>query len=172
MSNLLLDLDDLTDGHDRTQRNKTKLYDEILSSCHNKIKKCSKEFKIQECLFSPPRFVVGKPPYNYEELVNYLLQSLQNNGLKVEWIAARDAIYISWKPEDVNLDAYRSQVKSTAYSDNFDTEIQIVRPKSGASAKSKSKSKATTTKPAATVAVVEYHGTGKDMVPINIKRIR
>ena len=172
MSNLLLDLDELKTDHERKAKNKIRLFDEILTSCHNKIKKYSKEFKKQECLFSPPQFVMGRPPYDYEQLIDYLLTSLSNNGLFAEWIPDRSSIYISWKPEDINLETYQKTLKSTSYTDNFDTEFTVVKPK----AKAQTKQKQVRTQGRATAvtgtATVEYNGAAKDRVPVNIRRIK
>src|SRR5438128_988508 len=100
MSQLLLNLEDLHERHEVTENNRQRVFDDLLKSCHRKIRKFNNEFKKKECLYEPPAFIIGRPPYNYVELVNYLLTSLIKNGLKAEWLPAKKSIYVSWKPQD------------------------------------------------------------------------
>lgn len=118
MSDLLLNLEELSIPHDKAEENKMKIYEKILRSCHNKIKKYNTEFKKQECLFQPPVFIIGLPPYNYVELIDYLVHSLRINGLRAEWLLNRKAIYISWKKNDVDINQYYSQFTTLMFGGN------------------------------------------------------
>lgn len=112
MSNLLLNLDQLNERHQKAEAIRIGIFDDILRSCHNKIKKYNNEFKKQECLLTPPVFILGTPPYNYVELIDYLIRSLRKNGFKAEFIGQKGQqhiIYVSWKPDDIDMTQYRHQ---------------------------------------------------------------
>jgi hypothetical protein len=173
MSKLLLNLDELNLRHEKSEQNRTKLFDEILMSCHNKIKKYNKDFKKQECLFAPPPFIVGKPPYNFNDLTNYLMESLRKNGLRVEWLPQKASIYVSWKPIDVDINQYHQHFSDTVYSDDFEQQLTVmtVRPKREPATTTKKKK--TNEKPVLQhVAMVEYGMNTKDLIPINVKGLQ
>lgn len=176
MSNLLLNLDELNIRHERSEYNRIKLFDDILKMCHNKIKKYNKEFKKQECLFSPPPFIIGKPPYNYIDLLNYIIDSLNKNGLKAQWLPDKQSLYVSWKPGDVDLSKYQSHFTSAVYGDNYDDKVTVmaVRPTpSQVATKKPQKKKAGQEKPILQhVAMLEYNNSAQDLIPINIKGLR
>uniref|UniRef100_A0A6C0BL02 Uncharacterized protein n=1 Tax=viral metagenome TaxID=1070528 RepID=A0A6C0BL02_9ZZZZ len=172
MSQLLLNLDELHQRSDTTEVNRHKIFEEILKSCHTKIKKYNSEFKKQECLFEPPAFILGKPPYNYLSLVNYLLTSLRQNGLRAEWVRDRKAIYISWMKKDINMEQYRAQKTQVDPLDvgNLSQSFAIlsVQPKSSDPVSNQKKTKKKkTAQPISHVAMLEYHPGVKDYVPIN-----
>jgi len=171
MSNLVLNLDELNIRHEKTEQNRIKLFDEILNSCHNKIRKYNKEFKKQECLFAPPPFIIGKPPYNFIDLTNYLIDSLRKNGLRAEWLSSKASIYISWKPIDINIDQYHSHFSNTVYSDDLAQQLTVmaVRPPVDKKPTTKKKKK-TDEKPVLQhVAMIEYGANTKDLIPVNVK---
>jgi len=170
MSDLLLNLDELNLRHETTKENRIRVFEDILKSCHNKIRKYNMEFKKQDCLFEPPPFIIGKPPYHYTELVNYLITSLKKNGLKVEWLKDKKAIYISWRPIDVDMNQYHNQFTNLVY-----TQRDVVQPFTIMTVNSpevnndKKKKKKKGDKPHAQhVAVMEYKPGVTDIIPINI----
>jgi len=169
----MINLDELSKRHTITQGNRIKIFKDILKSCHNKIYKYNNEFKNQECLFEPPVFIIGKPPYNYSELIEFLLNSLKKNGLKAEWLPNRKSIYVSWKETDIDIEQYRKQFVNTSYTpiNSEDNEIQpfsILTVKSNNSQNSKKKEQ----QQPQHVAMLEYKPGVKDFVPINIKALR
>ncbi len=172
---LLLNLEELNDRHDTTTLNRIKLFDTILMSCHNKIKKYNKDFKKQECLYEPPVFIIGKPPYNYIDLINHLIDSLKNNGLRVEWLSKKKALYISWKPIDVDLEQYHSNFSDTVYDDNNENnndnpdlssmKVMTVRSQPNSMSKTKKKVDPPVVQH---VAMIKYGRNTKDLIPVNI----
>ena len=177
MSNLLLNLDELNVRHEKSEYNRTKLFDDILKMCHNKIKKYNKEFKKQECLFAPPPFIIGKPPYNYIDLINYIKDSLNKNGLKAQWLPDKQSLYVSWKPKDVDLTQYQSHFTDAVYGDNYDDKVTImaVQPtlSKPSTTKKNTKKKAGQEKPILQhVAMLEYNNSAQDLIPINIKGLK
>ena len=164
----LLNLEELNERHEVSDHNRIKLFSNILNSCHNKIRKYNKEFKKQECLYAPPTFILGNPPYNYVDLVNYIMDSLKNNGLKAEWLPNKKSIYISWRPIDVNLDQYRSHFSDTIYSDEPEETLKVMSVRQTPA--SKPSKKKTDQKPHVQhVAMISYNKNTKDMIPVNIK---
>lgn len=73
---------------------KYETYDKILLKCHNRIKLYS-ENKKTECLYQIPKFIMGIPLYNIDELKEYIVNALKKNGFLIKeyndyWI------FISW----------------------------------------------------------------------------
>lgn len=169
MSRLILNLDELNDFHKKTEENQLKIFDEILLSCHNKVKKYNTEFKKRDCLFAPPVFIIGKPPYKYIDLIEYLLTSLRKNGLRAEWLADKKAIYISWRKEDIDIEQYRSHFAVKTHNEKADKPFSIMSVQSNPPQKSTKKKK----QPAIQhCAMLEYGPGAKDCVPINIHGMR
>ena len=177
MSDLVLNLNELNIRHEQSEINRKRLFDDIVKKCHNKIKKYNIEFKKQECLYSPPPFVIGKPPYNFIDLVTYVRDSLIKNGLKVQWLPDKSALYISWKPCDINLGQYHNHYSNTMCADNYDDQVAVmtIQPRLPAKPSNQvsGKKKKGPEKPILQhVAMLEYNNAAKDLIPINIKGLK
>lgn len=95
-----LNIKDLYSSAKKTELEKYKIFDEILTKCHKKIK-LNADNKKTECIFQIPPFVFGKPLYDINELQDYILKSLKMNGFGIKKIMEYH-IFISWninKPE-------------------------------------------------------------------------
>lgn len=103
--NNFIKLDDLYDAQARRNREKEKLYDDFLTACTNKIKKCASVYKQYNCIYEIPPFKVGHPQYNALDLKKYIIKKLTLNGFYVREESGL-TIYVSWKPEDFNYEAY------------------------------------------------------------------
>jgi hypothetical protein len=121
---------------------------------------------------------MGKPPYNYVDLVRYLTQSLQSNGLYVEWIPNHKSMYISWRKNDVDMNQYRKQsniIKNIDDNRNIEENVDkfnIVKVETpNTVSKSKSKKSKQKSQPQHLV-VMEYSPGVKDFVPININSLK
>lgn len=100
----LVDINELYRPATQKFKDRQKIFDQVLESCHNKIKQVS-QFS-QECYFTVPRFIIGVPPYDYRELVQHLHESLQQNGLYSAF-SPPDRLYISWRPEHVDYEQFQ-----------------------------------------------------------------
>lgn len=186
MNQPMLDLDELNARHEKTEENRMKIFEDILRSCHSKIKKYNNDFKKQECLFDPPVFIIGKPPYKYNDLISYLIRSLRDNGLRAEWYSHKKAIYISWKKTDMNLPQYHNQcainnpiitespTTSNLPTDNTSVTTNIGLPFSvfSISTPDDGKKKKKGRPPVQHLAMVEYEPGVKDLIPINLHGIK
>ena len=173
MSDLLLNLDELKLRHETTKENRIKIFDDILKMCHNKIRKYNTEFKKQDCLFEPPPFVLGKPPYNYVDLVDYLITSLRKNGLKTEWLQEKQAIYLSWRSNDVDMTQYHNHFTNMVYTKQDSPQpftIMTVKPHE-VDTSAKKKTKKGEKHNVQHVAVMEYKPGVTDFIPININAV-
>lgn len=74
---------------------KNKLYQQIISKIQTHAKQC-----ITFCVYTVPRFVYGFPPFNVDEIQEYLLKRLTNDGFVAE-LMNNDCIYISWNIKDI-----------------------------------------------------------------------
>ena len=177
MSKLLLNLDELNSRHERSDEIRTRTFDDILLKCHSKIKKYNNEFKKHECTFTPPLFVVGKPPYNYYDLVYYIISSLRKNGVRAEWFPQNNTVYISWKRNDVDLQQYQTHFSEAMYStsvpaNDMDThKMSIMQVNTPPKPTTKRKPK-DVKRPVQHVAMLEYHPGIKDYIPVNITGIK
>tara|TARA_Y100000817_G_C16847648_1_gene540706 strand:- start:1529 stop:1963 length:435 start_codon:yes stop_codon:yes gene_type:complete len=72
-----------------------KVFDDILKKLHHKIKyhaNLEKTF----CFFKIPGFIIGVPLYDIDDLKNYILKSLDNDGFKYIYIEP-NWLFISWE---------------------------------------------------------------------------
>jgi hypothetical protein len=110
---------------------------------------------------------------------------LIKNGLRVEWLSQKKALYVSWKPTDVNQDQYKKQF-STTYYNTESNQFQMANPPqvaqnpvhqvhqlvnvrqapiSESTTKSKTKSKKSNEKPIMQhVAMIKYGENIKDII--------
>jgi hypothetical protein len=174
----MLNLDELNMSQTVTKENRLKIFIDILKTCHNKIRKYNSEFKKHDCLFEPPVFIIGKPPYNYPELIDFLVKSLKKNGIKAEWLQNKKAVYVSWSEKDIDMNQYHNQFTSTSYSPT-ETGTSTSQPFSILTVKphdtgnnAKKKKKKGEQQSVQHVAMLEYKPGVKDYVPINIKALR
>jgi hypothetical protein len=95
-----LNIKDLYTSAKKTELGKYKIFDEILTKCHKKIK-LNADNKKTECIFQIPPFIFGKPLYDIDELQIYVFKSLKINGFEVKKLMEYH-IFINWninKPE-------------------------------------------------------------------------
>jgi|SRR3989344_3982179 len=104
--NELLDLESLIRSNRGRDTSKLDVFRDILKQCHQVIERYNREEHIRECFFSVPSFVFGKPPYDMQVLVNFLLHHLRDNGLFAEYLEEKQKIYISWRSEDIDENKY------------------------------------------------------------------
>jgi hypothetical protein len=87
---------------------KMETFEEILSMCHKKIMKMN-DGGIKACYYMPPAFVLGRPTFDYNELLLYIMTELDKNGLYVSWSKINNCIYISWRSEDICIEKYTKE---------------------------------------------------------------
>lgn len=76
------------------------IYDQVLKRCHNRIKIIARQPNTF-CYFVIPEFLLGVPLYNYNECRHYIIHSLRENGLVVNYIEP-NMLFISWDIEHVH----------------------------------------------------------------------
>ena len=133
--NEILDLEDLMYENRRRERARIEVFQEILTNCHSKITRYNREHKVKNCFISVPVFIPGKPPYDYEVLINYLLYHLKDNGLHVRYLPHKKQLYISWDEKHIDLKRYegrKQRINKEKYSDAYNArEINSSRYGSG-----------------------------------------
>jgi|LakMenEpi02Apr12_1017379.scaffolds.fasta_scaffold05599_1 hypothetical protein len=82
------------------------IFPEILKKCHAQIERYATQHKATECIFKVPLHVFGKPLYDVEDLIHYLITELRNNGLFVQQSDA--VLFLSWNTNNINYDDYVS----------------------------------------------------------------
>ena len=101
-----ISLNTLYDIKNKKDRNKNNTFNEIINKCHNKIKKVAEQGGLTT-FYEIPFFIIGKPLYNMEECITYIINAIIKNGffvrlLQGENIKNNNILYISWNPTDIN----------------------------------------------------------------------
>lgn len=96
----------LSDLYDIKKKKDAKLNDAfnvILNACYKKIKTIA-HIGGQTLYYNIPPIILGYPLYDYTTCMNYIMSSLQKNGLYVALLPYpnNNIIYISWKIEDIS----------------------------------------------------------------------
>jgi hypothetical protein len=94
-------LKDLVNKNEKRVRQKLNVKNMFLEKCHIRIESHN-SFGQEDLLFEIPPFVIGLPPYSREEILEYLLESLGEDGFYVIHIPKTYSIYISWKKKDID----------------------------------------------------------------------
>ena len=81
------------------QKRRTKAFEKVYASCETMIKNASKQ-DLMQCLFRVPDFVLGIPPYNLEECIQYLIARVEKGGFFVQYYFP-NVIHISWDIKDL-----------------------------------------------------------------------
>lgn len=116
--NHYLDLNELNIIKSNSDKNlDTFIY--LLKQCHSKIIEYNKQHKSKFCYYKPPPYIIGKPLYNYYELVNFLITELSKNGLFAK--LTEDGILISWDNKLLNHDEYNKLKQSIETNMNSNT---------------------------------------------------
>jgi hypothetical protein len=89
-----INVNQLYDSVLRKKAAKYKTYESVLKLCHLKIKRTAENEKLF-CVYYIPKFIIGTPLYDHEQLKLYIIQSLKKSGFIVKLIN-NESIYISW----------------------------------------------------------------------------
>ena len=106
---LILDLTQLVSGSKHIERHTLTVFEGVLKSCHELIVRYNKE-QIKHIYYDVPSYVFGKPMYDVDVLINYLIHHLTDNGLFVQRTEKPKQLLISWDDKYINIDRfYRRQ---------------------------------------------------------------
>jgi len=89
-----LSTSDLSFEDKKKKKEKEQLYREFLGECYTKIKERNK-LKVYSFIHTVPLITLGKPLYNMEELMNYIIEKLTQGGFKVKPLRI-NSIFIDW----------------------------------------------------------------------------
>lgn len=97
----------------KKEKIKTNTFNIIIEKCHNKIKTIAAQGGMN-IFFEIPYIMLGYPLYDINQCIEYVVESLQNNGLLVQILPHpnQNTLYISWKPADVST---KKQLTSSKY---------------------------------------------------------
>lgn len=90
----MVTINDIRSSMNRKKERKYESFELILDTCFRKIERCAHIDKLF-CVFEVPEFVLGKPLYDINECILFVMSKLQNNGFKVEYIFPR-LLKIDW----------------------------------------------------------------------------
>ena len=92
---------DLVNKNEKRVKQKLNVKNMFLERCHIRIESHN-SFGQEDVLFEIPPFVIGLPPYSRDEILEYLLESLGEDGFYVVHVPKTYSIYISWKKKDID----------------------------------------------------------------------
>ena len=118
----------------RTKRDhfdgKTKIYEEVLSKCINRMYTASLKGK-SNYIFKVPIFLVGLPLYNYDTCLVYLIKALREKDYYVRFHTP-SWLYISWdeNPEEDPMILLQDETNrtNTLMNEKNNSNIQITTP--------------------------------------------
>ena len=98
-----ISLNTLYELKNKKDKRKNSIFDEIISKCHNKIKRIANEGGLN-LFYLIPHVIIGKPLYKIEDCKDYVIAALKKNGLYVRLFTPPNQymIYISWNPIELN----------------------------------------------------------------------
>lgn len=76
---------------------KDKLYKQLMA----KIKTYAKQ-ALTRCIYTVPNFVYGYSPFNIDEMKEYLIKKLVNDGFRA-YLTQNGYIFISWDIKDITI---------------------------------------------------------------------
>ena len=88
---------------DKKELSKYITFDNIINICHKKIKNTA-TIGGMNIFYEIPYYIYGKPLYNIEDCIKYVVESLRNNGFFIQILPEPNTnmIYISWNPNEIN----------------------------------------------------------------------
>lgn len=95
-----LNIYELHDEINKQKEKRSKSFDKVLETCHQKIINASKK-ELFKVYFDVPDFVLGLPVYDLTECIKYIVKSLENNGFLVHYMFPK-LLYISWDFKEIN----------------------------------------------------------------------
>jgi len=88
------DIKFLQNINDKTEEIRGSTFNELLTECHNKIKVFGENGRLF-CFYTVPEFRFGKPMFNLQNCVSWIIKSLRDDDFKVIQIT-KNILYISW----------------------------------------------------------------------------
>jgi hypothetical protein len=91
-----LDIEELYETKQKIDMNRVKLYNNLLSRIHNRIKTTSRQREQNNfCSYLMPEILVGYPSYNLAECLTYIMDRLENDGFLCKYIHP-NLLMITW----------------------------------------------------------------------------
>ena len=97
-----VNISDLIQTNEKRVQERENVKNMFLEKCHVRIASYN-NFGREDVLFEIPPFVIGLPPYDKKDIMEYLVASLSEDCFLVKPIqnATTHSIYISWRKKDV-----------------------------------------------------------------------
>ena len=93
----MINITDLYKKKKERDRTREKVYEKVLTKCHNKITYSANKYIDQEYTFyTVPDFIVGFPLFNKDECSKFIIKRLLENGFFIKYVGS-GLIFICWK---------------------------------------------------------------------------
>ena len=107
---------ELNEISEKKNINKLKLYNKLIRNCHNRIKSNAKN-NYQSCTYTIPSYTFGFPLYDSNELIDFIMNSLKRDGLKV--ININNTLYISWDNNEKKNNIQNIKLQNIKLQNNY-----------------------------------------------------
>lgn len=103
-------LNELYDIKRTKEKKQLESFNSILELSHRKIRRIA-EHGGYNTFFAIPGMLIGLPLYNVDNCIKHIISALKRTGFLVQRLPEPNTnmIYISWDPEDVNIDTKKSK---------------------------------------------------------------
>jgi len=131
MSGQHIDMEELFERQKQRDKNRLDTYEILLDRIHTRIKLTARQRNEKWLFFQVPEFVFGRPKYNMEVCIGFLIEKLKENGFLVKYISP-NVLIISWKHyvskyerdeiyrrSGVKLDKFGNEIETTNYKEEF-----------------------------------------------------
>ena len=108
------------------ERDRLEHFNNILKRCHRRIQIVADKMETS-CYFVIPEIVFGIPLYSNTQCATFMVESLRNNGFRVNYIHP-NLLYISWEiiPEE-HLPENKKKQKQITYNPNEDRRKNLIK---------------------------------------------
>jgi hypothetical protein len=117
-------VNDIVSKNEKKNTSRNSIKGIFLDRCRKRIESHNK-FGKEDIIFDVPDFIIGIPPYDSNEITRYLLGYLLEAGFHVVKLPKINAIYISWKKDDIEKTRNQKNgfltlaMDKTGFLDNF-----------------------------------------------------
>jgi hypothetical protein len=91
-----IDMEELFEKQKLRDKNRLDTYEILLERIHTRIKLTARQRNEKWLFFQVPEFIFGRPKYDMEICIGFLIEKLTDNGFLVKYISP-NVLIISWK---------------------------------------------------------------------------
>jgi hypothetical protein len=123
-----IDMEELFEKQKQRDKNRLDTYEILLERIHTRIKLTARQRNEKWLFFQVPEFIFGRPKYDTEVCIGFLIEKLTDNGFMVKYISP-NVLIISWKHYVSKYERDEIFRRTGVRLDKFGKEIENIREK-------------------------------------------